>query len=224
MSRHHHIDDLPVPADDPAMRRIAAALFVAASMSGMGLPVQAAPPDSATPREATPHSVTPPPAPTRRQTLDDLFARLAAAKDEVEARGIAGLIERRFSRSGSDTADLLMERAGEALNGKDAALAVELLDRVTTLRPEWAEAWSLRAAAFYQLEDQASALADLHQALSREPRLYDAWAALGHMALASGDKPRALAAFRKALALHPYLDGIKETADKLAPEVDGREL
>jgi Tfp pilus assembly protein PilF len=99
-----------------------------------------------------------------------------------------------------------------------------LLDRVTTLRPEWAEAWSRRAAAFYQLEDQASALADLHQALSREPRLYDAWAALGHMALASGDKPRALAAFRKALALHPYLDGIKETADKLAPEVDGREL
>ena len=42
------------------------------------------------------------PAPQR--SLDELFARLAAANDEAEANGIANLIERRWSRSGSDTA------------------------------------------------------------------------------------------------------------------------
>ncbi|MFL5195828.1 MAG: hypothetical protein ACJ8BE_02825, partial [Microvirga sp.] len=66
-------------------------------------------------------------------TLDDLFARLAAAKDESEANGVANLIERRWARSGSDTADLLMSRAGDAFKGKDFPLAIELLDRVLTL-------------------------------------------------------------------------------------------
>ena len=160
----------------------------------------------------------------RPSTLDDLFARLAAAGDETEAKGVAGLIERRFAQSGSPTADLLMARSGEALQGKDAALAVELLDRVTTLKPDWAEAWSRRAAAFYMLDDPASALADIRQALSREPRHFDSWAALGHVEMAAGNKKRALEAYRRALSIHPFLPGLRESVDKLAPEIDGRDL
>jgi tetratricopeptide (TPR) repeat protein len=167
---------------------------------------------------------TSPEKPRRPSTLDDLFARLAAAGDEVEAKGVAGLIERRLAQSGSPTADLLMARSGEALQGKDAALAVELLDRVTTLRPEWAEAWSRRAAAFYMLDDPASALADIRQALAHEPRHYDAWAALGHVEAAAGDKKRALEAYHRALAIYPFMPGLREIISKLAPEVEGREL
>jgi len=162
---------------------------------------------------------------TRRpSTLDDLFARLAAAGDETEAKGIENLIERRFARSGSDTADLLMSRAVEALESKDAPLAIELLDRVTQLRPGWAEAWHRRAAAFYILEDPADAMADLHKALSAEPRHFAAWAALGHVYMASGDKRRALDAYRKALALHPFLEDAKKVIDRISPEIDGRDL
>jgi tetratricopeptide (TPR) repeat protein len=80
------------------------------------------------------------------------FARLAAAKDEAEANGIANLIERRWSRSGSDTADLLLSRATEAIHKKEFPVAVELLDRVLALEPQWAEAWNRRATAFYLLE------------------------------------------------------------------------
>lgn len=162
---------------------------------------------------------------TRRpSTLDDLFARLATASDETEAKGIENLIERRFARSGSDTADLLMTRAVEALEGKDAPLAIELLDRVTQLRPGWAEAWHRRAAAFYMLEDPADAMADLHKALTAEPRHFAAWAALGHVYMASGDKRRALEAYRKALVLHPFLEDAKKVIDRIAPEIDGRDL
>lgn len=164
------------------------------------------------------------PAPARPNSLDDLFARLSAAGDEAEAKGIAGLIERRFARSGSDTADLLMSRAGDALAAKDAALTVELLDRVTQLRPDWAEAWSRRAAAFYLLDDPVGALADLNQALKREPRHYSAWAALGHIRLGNGDKRGALEAFRRALSIHPFLDGLTESVGRIAPEIDGRDL
>jgi len=153
-------------------------------------------PEAGAPRKETPRA----PA-----TLDDLFARLKGAKDDSEARGVAQLIERRLDRSGSDTVDLLANRAGEALKAKDYPLAVELLDRVTVLEPGWAEGWSRRATAFYLLEDQASALADLHRALSLEPRHFEAWAALAHLYMASDDKARALAAFRRVEALYPRM-------------------
>ncbi len=157
-------------------------------------------------------------------TLDDLFGRLREAQDEREAKGVAGLIERRFARSGSETADLLSSRAGEAFTGKDYPLAIELLDRVVVLQPRWAEAWNRRAVAFYLLDDHASAIADLHQAISLEPRHFEAWALLGRVYLANGDKPRALDAFRKALTLYPRQDKLREVADRLAPDIDGRDL
>lgn len=162
-------------------------------------------------------------APGRANTLDDLFARLAASADEGEARGIATLIERRFARSGSDTADLLMSRAGEVLSD-DPALAIELLDRVTQLKPDWAEAWSRRAAAFWRLDDPVDALADLNRALTQEPRNFNAWLALGHLRMAADDKKRAIEAYRKALALHPHLADAKRIVERLAPEIDGRDL
>lgn len=160
----------------------------------------------------------------QRSSLDELFARLASAKDEAEANGIANLIERRWSRSGSDTADLLMSRATEAIHKKEYPVAVELLDRVLALEPQWAEAWNRRATAFYLLEDPASAMADVRQVIEREPRHFGAWAGLGHMYMASNDRSRALEAYRKALALHPHLGKLKEVVDRLAPEIDGRDL
>ena len=163
-------------------------------------------------------------APARPASLDDLYARLAQAKDEEEAKGVAGLIERRLERSGSDTADLLLARAGEALREKDAALSVELLDRVTQLAPGWAEAWMRRAAAFWQLDDPSRALMDVEEALVREPRHFTAWMMLGHIALSSGDKAGALAAYRRALGIHPFLEEAEKAVKRLAPEVDGRDL
>ena len=195
------------------------AAVLAASLFAAG-PASAEPGD---PQPSRPSVKAGPEAP-RPGSLDELFGRLAAAKDEAEAKGIANLIERRLSRSGSDTADLLMSRAGEALEGKDAALAIELLDRVTQLRPDWAEAWHRRAAAFFILDDPADALADLHQALSREPRLFGAWVSLGQVRMSGGDKPGALLAFRKALALHPQLSEIKTLVERLSPEIEGRDL
>jgi tetratricopeptide (TPR) repeat protein len=160
----------------------------------------------------------------RRATLDDLFSRLAAAKDEAEAKGIANLIERRWMRSGSDTADLLLTRASEAIQAKEFPLAVELLDRVISLQPDWAEAWNRRATAFFLLDDTASAMADLRQVLTREPRHFGAWAGLGHIYNGTGDKARALEAYRKALAINPQMETLRSLVDRLAPEIDGRDI
>jgi Tfp pilus assembly protein PilF len=117
-----------------------------------------------------------------------------------------------------------MSRAVEALEGKDPALAIELLDRVTQLKPDWAEAWHRRAAAFYMLDDPADALADLHRAIASEPRHFNAWMALAHVRMASGDKKRALEAYRRALELHPFAEGARAIVGRIAPQIEGRDL
>lgn len=165
-----------------------------------------------------------PDATTRPNTIEALFERLGKAKDETEAQGIANLIERRWSRSGSDTADLLMSRAGEAFRDKEYGLAIELLDRVLTLRPAWAEAWHRRATAFYLLDDPVRAMSDLQQAIAREPRHFGAWAGLGHILMASENKKGALEAYKRAFALHPHMEKLKDLIERLKPDVDGIDL
>jgi len=157
-------------------------------------------------------------------TLDSLFERLAKAENEREAAGISGLIERRWARSGSDTADLLLSRASQAAEKKNLDLAVELLDRVLTLQPGWASAWYTRATIFYELEDPIAAMADLNRALKLEPRHYAAWAGLGQIFMAADDKARALEAFRRALKINPQIPSIQPIVEKLGHELDGQDL
>ncbi|HEX2137856.1 MAG TPA: tetratricopeptide repeat protein [Microvirga sp.] len=195
--------------------RLFACLFAACLTA---LPAAAQSPSAPKPAEQ------PAPADRKPSSLDELFDRLGKAKDEAEGKGIASLIERRWARSGSDTADLLLSRAAQATSKKDYPLAVELLDRVLVLEPNWAEAWYHRATVFYLLDDPVGALADIRQVLSREPRHFGAWVGLGHILMASEDKPRALEAFRRALKIHPQLPTVQTLVDRLVPQVEGSEL
>jgi tetratricopeptide (TPR) repeat protein len=157
-------------------------------------------------------------------TLDDLFARLSAAKDEDEAKGVAGIIERRWMRSGSDTADLLLTRALEALQSDDQPLAIELLDRVIALQPGWAEAWNKRATVFFMMGDYTRSMADLREVLSLEPRHFSALAGMGAIFSATGDDKHAYEAYKKALGINPWLSEVKEAVEKMAPEYEGRDI
>ncbi len=160
----------------------------------------------------------------RKPVLDELFERLAAAKDEEEADGIAGAIERVFQRSGSDTADLLMTRALSALHRKENKTAVDVLDKLVVIEPQWAEAWSQRATARFMDGDRAGAVEDLGHALSREPRHFGALSGLGSILYNMGFEKRALEVFRRALAIRPHQSEVKQMIDKLAPDVDGRDI
>ena len=110
----------------------------------------------------------------------------------------------------------------EALEG--GITPIELLDRVITLQPAWAEAWNRRATAFFLLDDTASSMADLRQVLTHEPRHFGAWAGLGHIYMAGGDKTRALEAYRKALAINPRMETVRPLVERLAPEIEGRDI
>ncbi len=163
------------------------------------------------------------PARSPAATLDRLFERLAAAKTAEEAKGIASLIQRRWARSGSDTADLLMSRAQEALKARELPLAIELLDRVVTLEPAWAEGWNQRANALFLQGDPIRSLIDIGETLKREPRHFGAMMGLGTILRQQGDDKRAMVAYRRALEIYPQLEAVKDAVEALKIEVDGRD-
>ncbi|SFJ46440.1 Tetratricopeptide repeat-containing protein [Bosea sp. OK403] len=206
----------------------ALALTAAAPFSAAPLRAQESPPPRpglVPPADKDDNPVAPTPAPPRTPaaTLDRLFERLAAAKSPEEAKGIANLIQRRWARSGSDTTDLLMTRAQTALRDKQTELAIELLDRIISLEPDWAEAWNQRANALFIAGDPIRSMLDIGETLKREPRHYGAMIGLGSILRQQGDDKHAMVAYRRALAIYPQLDAIKSAVESLASEVDGRD-
>lgn len=200
---------------------------VCVSAWSQGAWAQSAPParpGTVPPSDKSDNPVTPN-APQRgpAATLERLFQRLHDATTQEEAEGIARLIQRRWARSGSDTADLLMSRAQEALKDKQVEIAIELLDRVISLQPDWAEAWNQRANALYLAGDSIRSMVDISETLKREPRHYGAMMGLGMILRQQGDDKAAMVAFRKALEIYPQFDAVKKAVDALKSDVDGRD-
>jgi tetratricopeptide (TPR) repeat protein len=191
-----------------------------------------------TPREseARPEPATPPaeqkfkPRPVvreaaqRAKVLDELFQRLGATSDADEGKGIAGAIERVWLRSGSDTADLLMSRAVAAVQAKDTSLALELLDKVVAVEPSWAEGWNKRATVRFMSNDINGAMGDIDRVLKLEPRHFGALSGMGFILEREGLDKRALEVFRHVLTIYPGLPDIKKIVEKLAPELEGRDI
>jgi len=208
----------PVFALGLALAGSLGASAVVAQTAGSPRPGSVAPSDKAD-NPVTPSTPQRGPA----ATLDRLFERLHDAATQEEAEGVARLIQRRWARSGSDTADLLMSRAQQALQDKQTELAIELLDRIISLQPNWAEAWNQRANALYLAGDSIRSMIDIGETLKREPRHYGAMMGLGMILRQQGDDKGAMIAFRKALTLYPQFDAVKKAVDSLKNEVDGRD-
>jgi tetratricopeptide (TPR) repeat protein len=163
-------------------------------------------------------------APSPAQARDELFARLAAAKDADEAAGIVAAIDRLDLHSGSDTSDLLMARAAAAFEGGDAPVSLALLDAVVGLQPEWVEGWSKRAAARYFAGDARGAMADIAEALKRDPRHLGALIELGEILEDSGRRDDALRAYDRALTIAPQWRPAAEAAARVMAALAGQAL
>ena len=111
----------------------------------------------------------------------------------------------------------------KALQDKQVEIAIELLDRVIGLQPDWAEAWNQRANALYLAGDSIRSMVDIGETLKREPRHYGAMMGLGMILRQQGEDKAAMIAFRKALEIYPQFDAVKKAVDALKTEVDGRD-
>jgi len=156
--------------------------------------------------------------------MDSLFDGLAASPSRPAARPFEAEILRRFHRSGSDTADLLLGWAGEALEENEYAAALDILDRIILLEPDFAEAWNKRATIHFLRKEFGKALSDLERTLVLEPRHFGALSGLAVILREIGRTETAMTALRRALAIHPHLEDARELLEKLEASDVGRDI
>jgi tetratricopeptide (TPR) repeat protein len=168
-------------------------------------------------------NVSPVLADQRHPQLAPLFEKLMN-KDMApeEARAIEGQIWTLWQASGSDTIDVLLVRVDAFLREDASEPAIDLLNEVVSLSPEYAEGWNKRATAFFMRDDYKAALQDVERTLRLEPRHFGAWSGLGTILLAMGEDARALQAYQRALQINPHLKDIAREAERLELTVKGR--
>jgi tetratricopeptide (TPR) repeat protein len=157
-------------------------------------------------------------------SLNGLFASLAKASSEDEAKPIEQQIEELFLQSNSASVDLLMTRAAASLQAGDNDTAKKLLVSVTDIAPNYAEGWHQRAKMEAAANDDTHALKSFQKTVTLNPREFMAQVELGDMLAEYGQKAAALASYRKALALDPHFEGLDKRVEKLARDVEGEKI
>ncbi len=147
---------------------------------------------------------------SRADQLDTLFAELESTKDDAAAKQAEDGIIAIWLQSGSDTVDLLMSWSVKAIANKDYAKALDILDRVITLKPDYVEGWNKRATVYFLTDKYSQSISDIERVLALEPRHFGALVGLGSIFRGLGDDKRAIAAYKQALALDPHLDAARK--------------
>jgi Tetratricopeptide repeat len=160
----------------------------------------------------------------RAKLLRDLYAHLATATDEQAAAPHVEAIERIWLSPGSDTVLALMERALHAASHERPDLALNLLDAVVNIAPDYAEGFNRRAYVFYTLGDRERALGDLRRVLALDPNHFKAIDGFAQIMKDFGDKKAALAAYQKLVSIHPFWPSAQTAYDELKKEVEGQGL
>jgi tetratricopeptide (TPR) repeat protein len=157
-------------------------------------------------------------------TLDELFAELPEHAGSPPGQRIEAEILKRFNRSGSDTADLLLSWADSAIERKDYALALDILDQVVLIEPGFAEGWNKRATVNFLADDYSASLADIRQTLAIEPRHFGALAGLGMIFQGMEREEDAIRVFERALEINPQLEKVREALEQLKKDTAGDEI
>ena len=197
------------------MRRLAVSLLLLSAV----LPAAAAdgPNRAPTGREAGP--LAPPQLQPVR--LEKLFGELKRERNEKAAQRIAGRISGEWARSGSDTVDLMVGWARKGIEAKNWGMALDFLDQVTVLKPDYAEGWNMRATVHFMMNNYSKSMTDIERTLELEPRHFGALSGLAMILKNTGHKESALAAYGRVLAVYPMNRQAQEEVATLSDELAG---
>ncbi|TPJ78498.1 hypothetical protein [Mesorhizobium sp. B2-6-2] len=201
--------------------RIRFAFLAALLLSGTALPAGAETVPGALPPDAAPPAATPPAAPTRQGRLDQLFAELKRERNEKAAERIAGRIWNEWNQSGSASIDLMMRWAQKATEDQKFDVALDFLDQVVTLQPDYAEGWNRRATVHFMMKNYGKSMADIDRTLELEPRHFGALSGLAQIMAETGHKQSALEAWQKVLAIYPMMRSAQNQVSTLSEELAG---
>jgi tetratricopeptide (TPR) repeat protein len=166
--------------------------------------------------EAMSPGATSPQASTAR--LLDLLKR---ERDPDKARSIASQLMTGWNESGSATVNLLMQWAAKSVAEKKNAAALDFLDHVTLLDPDYVEGWNKRATLHYAMGDPRKSMSDIQQVLQRQPSHFAAIAGMATILTENGEDELALKAWERFLAIYPAERDAQENMSKLSEKLAG---
>ena len=149
-----------------------------------------------------------------------LLERLAEP-DQDRWQRIERQITRIWSRSGSASVDLLLQRGRDAMQDGQSEAAIEHFSAVIDHAPEFAEGWHARATAWFMTGRLGLAMADLEQALALNPQHFLAMMGLGRILEDTGYPEQARAVMLQVRAIHPHRDDVKAALERLDKAVQG---
>ena len=153
--------------------------------------------------------------------LDKLFDDLKRERNEAAAQRIANFIREEWTQSGSATIDLMMQWSAKAMEEKRYDVALDFLDQITVLAPDYAEGWNRRATLHYMMGSYAMSMSDIEHVLRLEPRHFGALSGMAAIFKNYDMKESALHAFQRVLNVYPMLRSAQEEVADLAEELAG---
>lgn len=195
--------------------RIVFAVCTAIFLLPVSLPAFAAGPPA---QDVAPPDSTPG---TRTERLDKLFADLKRERNEKSAERIANRIYLVWSDSGSASIDLMMQWSQKAIEDQKFDVALDFLDEVVTLQPDFAEGWNRRATVHFLMKNYAKSMADIDRTLELEPRHFGAMSGLAQIMADTGRKQQALKAWQRVLDIYPMLRNAQDQVASLSEELAG---
>ncbi|WEX76988.1 tetratricopeptide repeat protein [Sinorhizobium numidicum] len=158
---------------------------------------------------------------TPKQRLDGFFAELKKERDEEKAREVADRIRLEWQDSGSATVNLLMQWANKAIADDKHPVALDILDQVIVLAPNYVEGWNRRATLHYQMGNYRKSMSDINRVLAIEPRHFGALAGMAAMLTAAGKDELAMRAWQQFLDIYPSDRKAQEQLGELAEKLAG---
>ena len=158
------------------------------------------------------------------KTLDTLFVELKRSKDNAAAERLTTQIWREWGDSGSDSINLMMDWAQKAIGTRNFVAALDTLDQIVLLAPEFAEGWNKRATLHFMMEHPQKSMADIERTLALEPRHFGALAGMAEILRAEGNDALALKAYERALDVYPRMRGAQQAVGDLTDSLSGDKM
>ncbi|WFU01034.1 hypothetical protein QA648_12835 [Rhizobium sp. CB3171] len=156
-----------------------------------------------------------------KQQIDNLFTALKRQRNPDQASLIADQIRMEWSDSGSATINLLMQWADKAIQEKRNAAAMDFLDQVISLKPDYAEGWNRRATLNYAIGDYRKSMEDINQVLRIEPRHFGALAGMAAILNETGNDELTLKAWERFLEIYPANRAAQDQFNTLSEKIAG---
>jgi tetratricopeptide (TPR) repeat protein len=154
-------------------------------------------------------------------SLDKLFLELKRERNERAAERIAARISAKWAESGSASIDLMMLWSQQAMQAQKFGVALDFLDQVISLQPDFAEGWNRRATVHFMMQNYAKSMADIERTLELEPRHFGALTGMAQIMKSAGLKQLALDAYERALQVYPMLRSAQNEVAELSEELAG---